>query len=416
MPFKIVFLNRSFYPDITATSQLLTELSEDLVKDCHYQVTVISGRPLIAQGDYQANGFGLKIMRKEYFRGIEIIRVRNTTFSTDSFLGRVSNYLSYFCLSFFAAFCLKKPDLVITLTDPPIIGLVGLTVSRRFHIPLVISVRDIFPEAARGLDNYRNKILDFLLDGINRYCLSLADEVVSLGAAMRKKLIAEKHLDPKKISIIPDWADCRQIVPGPKRNPFSEAHKITEHFVVMYSGNIGASSGLETLVRSARILKTHRDILFVIIGEGIIKNRLKEMAEGYNLENIKFLPYQPKETLPYSLSSADIFVIPLKKGLAGYSAPSKIYSILASGRPYVACIEAMSEIAMMAEEFNCGIICGPEDPWDLAEKILFFHNNDTLRLKMGEDARKAALNFDRNRGVKSYYELCEKLLNAKKNI
>lgn len=413
MPLKIVFFNRSFYPDITATGQLLTELCEGLVKDYGCVVTVVAGRPLVTKGIYTDNFKRREFVRKEDVEGIEVFRVKNTIFSPKSFIGRITNYLTYFFLSFYASFRLKKPDLVVTLTDPPIIGLLGLWTSRRFAIPFIISVRDIFPEAAKGLESSQSKIINFLLDYINRLSLKKAHCVVALGETMRKRLIEEKGVREDKVSIISDWADCRNILPLPKDNPFSSVHNLVDYFVVMYAGNMGASSGLEFVVESANLLKDYRDILFVFVGEGIIKDKLIELSSSYKIENIRFLSYQPLEMLSEVFSSADIFIIPLKKGLAGYSIPSKVYPIMASGRPYIASVEIESEIIQITREFDCGLFARPQDYKDLTEKILMLYNNKELVTRMGENARKAAVFFDRSPGVKKYYESFNKILGNK---
>ncbi|MBN1913129.1 MAG: glycosyltransferase family 4 protein, partial [Candidatus Omnitrophica bacterium] len=289
-------------------------------------------------------------------------------------------------------------------------------VAFRFNIPLVISVRDLFPEAARGLEGSQNKILNLFLDIVTRVSLRRADHVVALGSLMQKRLIESKGVRKERVSIITDWADSKKIAPVPKHNTFSFVYHISTFFVVMYSGNLGASSGVEIMLESARILKDYRDIVFVLIGEGVMKEKLITLAQKYRLENIKFLPYQPQEILPYSFSSADIFVIPLKKGLAGYSLPSKVYPILASGHPYIACVEEESEIFRMAEEFKCGLCAKPQDAADLTKKILIFYKDKDLKLSMGHNARKAALSFDRPQGVRIYYELFKSLLKPKENV
>ena len=152
MLLRLVFFNRSFHPDITATGQLLTELCEDLIEHYNCSVTVIAGNPLTGKDVCAKNTLRARMIKREIFNEIEILRVNNTTFPNKFFLGRISNYLTYFFLSFIASFKIKKPDLVIALTDPPIIGLVGALVSFRFRVPFVISVKDVFPEAAAGVE------------------------------------------------------------------------------------------------------------------------------------------------------------------------------------------------------------------------------------------------------------------------
>jgi glycosyltransferase involved in cell wall biosynthesis len=416
MALSIVFLNRSFYPDITATGQLLSELCQDLVKRYDCRVTVIAARPLIKEAAFKEISFNHKFVRREVWENVEILRVRSTSFTPDSFFKRVVNYLTYFFLAIFASFRIKRPDLVVTLTDPPIIGLVGLWVGFRFGIPFIVSVRDLFPEAARGLGPRQNSLLNSVLDYANRFLLRNADQVVALGEVMRDKLIKEKAIPQEKISIISDWADTVNIRPLPKDNPFSRAQKITDNFVVMYAGNIGVSSGLNILVEAANLLKDSKDIVFVIVGEGIMKNKLMELVRQYKLENIKFLPFQPKGILSEVFSSADIFVIALKNDLSGYSLPSKIYSIMASGRPYVASVGGDCEVSRISLEFDSGVISRPQDSRALADKILYLHAHKEIRFRLGENARRAAAFFDREKQVDNYFRLFKDLIYAKKNI
>ncbi|MBN1914257.1 MAG: hypothetical protein JW788_07665, partial [Candidatus Omnitrophica bacterium] len=126
MGLKVVFFNRSFYPDLSATSQLLTELCQDLIRDYGCQVTVVSGKPLLVEKESPRKGFGLGLTQEDSFNEIRILRVKNTAFARDHLIKRFFNYVSYFILSFLASFKLKKPDIVVTLTDPPIIGLLGM--------------------------------------------------------------------------------------------------------------------------------------------------------------------------------------------------------------------------------------------------------------------------------------------------
>lgn len=411
---RLVFFNRSFYPDVTATGQLLTELCQGLVKEYGWQVTVITGRPMIGQYAEGAKSSRRAFIRREIFEGIEIVRVNNSAFDPRSFMGRISNYLTYFIFSFFASFTLQKPDVVVTLTDPPIVVMVGLWVSLRYKIPFVVSMRDLFPEAARGLEGAQNKFINFLLDRQNRFCLKKATHVVALGNSMRDRLIRDKGLKDNKVSIIPDWADTEAITPVAKENGFSIRHGLARYFVVMYAGNIGASSGLEFVIDTAVAVRAHKDILFVFVGEGILKQRLITLARGYQLENIKFFPFQPKEMLSDVFSSADCFLLPLKKGLGGYSIPSKVYAILASGRPYVACVENDSDIAQITREFDCGIVSPPQDSLALAEKVLFLYGESEQRIRLGLHAREASRVFDRRVGIKKYHDLFKDLLHTKK--
>ncbi|MBI3318511.1 MAG: glycosyltransferase family 4 protein [Candidatus Omnitrophica bacterium] len=397
----IAFFNRSFHPDATATGQLLTDLCEDLLRQHRCRVSVVCGPSDACRGFF---------FDRETYRGIEIFRAKGTRFPKRIFLGRLSNYLTYFLSSCFAGLRLDRPDLVVALTDPPIIGLAGYLTSRRFRAPLVMSYRDIFPEAGRLLENFRNPLVDWALESVNRFLVRKAGRVVALGETMRRRLIEGKGALPGKTVVIPDWADCSEITPGPKQNSFSRSEGLSEKFVVMHSGNIGLSQGLETALEAASSLQELQDLELVFVGDGVKLPDLQKKARALALRNVRFLPYQPKERLKESFASADLFIISLKKGLAGYIVPSKLYGILAAGRPYVAAVEEASEVAAITKEHQCGLLAEPGNAEDLAEKIRDLYRNPALTRRLGENARKAAMGFDRRRGVGAYYKLFSQLV------
>jgi glycosyltransferase involved in cell wall biosynthesis len=390
----IVFFNRSFYPDTGATGQLLTELCEDLVQKFGCRVSVVAGR---APGP---------CLRREQYKGIEIYRAWGTRFSKRTFLGRFSNYVTYFISSCWIALRINRPDLAVALTDPPVIGLAAYLASRRFRVPLVISYRDIFPEAGRLLEDFRSPIVDGILQRVNCFLVRRADRVIALGETMRRRLIEGKGADPARTVVIPDWADCQEITPGPKENPFSKTHGLVDKFVVMHSGNMGLSQGLETLLRAAQRLGDYSDLQFIFVGDGVKRSAIEQQAKELGLSNVRFLPHQPKENLRDSFASADCFIISLKPGLAGTIVPSKLYGILASGRPYVAAVEEGCEAATITRRYDCGLLAEPGNPEDLAQKILTVYHNRALGQRLGTNGRKAALRFDRSAGIQAYYDLC----------
>ena len=171
MGLKIIFLNRSFYPEVSATSQLLSEFCVDLVRRYDCRVSVIAARPLMPDNSCRERRFSSGLVERQDWQGVEILRVKSTTLPPASFLKRIINYLSYFFLGFIATFKIKKPDLAVCLTDPPIVGFLGLWIAFRYRIPFIMSVRDIFPEAARSLGLKRNNLLNFFLDRANRFLL-----------------------------------------------------------------------------------------------------------------------------------------------------------------------------------------------------------------------------------------------------
>src|SRR5581483_9613680 len=239
-----------------------------------------------------------------------------------------SNYVTYFLSACLAGLRLDRPDVVVALTDPPIIGLAAYLAARRFGARFVIAYKDVFPEVARLLDDFRSEAVERGLQAVNRFLARRADRVVALGETMRRRLIEGKGADPARTVVIADWADCAAIAPGPRANAFAARHGLDGRFVVMHSGNIGLSQELETLVEAARALRTVPEILVVLQGEGVRRAALQEQARRLGLPNVRFLPFAPKEALGEAFAAADVFVVSLRAGMAGYIVPSKLYGIL----------------------------------------------------------------------------------------
>ena len=405
----VAFFNRSFYPDTSATGQLLTELCEGLVTSHGCRVSVVAGVPLLPASGLAARA-GWGAVQRERYRGIDILRAPGTRLSKRRFVGRFTNYVSYFLSACYAGLRLERPDVVVAQTDPPILGLAAYLAARRFRVPFVMAYKDIFPEVARLLEDFQSETAYRVLQAVNRFLARKADRVVALGETMRRTLIEGKGADPAKSIVIADWADCSEIVPGPKQNDFSRAHGLADKFVVMHSGNLGLSQGLETLVHAAEGLRGVGDLEVVFVGEGVKKQALQDDVRARGLENVRFLPFQPKARLGESFASADVFVISLKAEMAGYIVPSKLYGILAAGRPYVAAVEEVSEVAAITRRYDCGLLAEPGKPRDLADKILALYRDRPLAERLGANARRAALEFDRSKQVTAYYELFRDLV------
>jgi glycosyltransferase involved in cell wall biosynthesis len=400
---RIVFFNRSYWPDLGATGQLLTELSQDLAKEHGLQVTVVAGGEA-------APSFG--IVARERHEGVEILRAKGTRWGRRGFLGRFTNYISYFVSALWASFKVGKPDVVVALTDPPIIGLVGWATARRTGARFVFLCQDVFPEVASLLEDFRSDAVNALLERVNRFLLRRADRVVALGETMKKRLVEGKGADARKVTVIHNWADSGLLSPGPKDNAFSREHGLHEKFVVMHSGNIGLSQNLDILLAAASSLG---DVVFLLVGDGVRRKPLQDLAASRGLSNVLFLPYQERERMRDSYATADVFVVSLKRGLSGYIVPSKLYGILAAGRPYVAAVEEDSEVAAITRAHDCGLVVAPGDTEGLVHEIERLHRDRSLARRLGENAGRAAAGFERRKQVRAYYDLFERELGASRS-
>jgi glycosyltransferase involved in cell wall biosynthesis len=327
-------------------------------------------------------------------------------------VGRATNYVSYFLSACYAGLKLDRPDVIVAATDPPIIGLAAYMAARRFRVPLVMAYQDIFPEVAVLLEDFHSKTVNRALQMVNCFLATRSARNVALGETMRRRLVDGKGADPGRTFVIPSWADCSEIVPSPRKNAFSEAHGLDDKFVVMHSGNIGLSQGLERIIDVAERLSAFPDIRFVFVGDGVKRAALEAKAKERNLTNVMFLPFQPREKLTESFAAADIFLVSLKRGLAGYITPSKLYGILAAGRTYVAAVEDESEVALITRKYQCGLVANPDSVSHIADCILTLYHDRPVLKRYGEKARDAAYEFDRRAQIHAYFTLFRELVHV----
>ena len=399
---RVCFFNRSYWPDQAATGQLLTELAQDLVSRHGWTATVVAGRALHASQEARGN---LRLISTETHAGVRILRANGTAFDRRRFAGRAANYLTYFASAMASTSRLGPQDVVVSLTDPPILGLAALMAARRACARFVFLCEDIFPEVASLLEDFHNSAVNRTLDRVNRYLLREADAVIALGERMKGRLIEEKGADPSRVHVIHNWADCQAITPGPKDNAFARAHGLADRFVLMHSGNVGLSQNLDLLVEAAARLQSRDRLVIAVVGDGARRQRLQDEALRRGLVNIRFFPYQPKELLHESFATADAFLVSLKPGLEGYIVPSKLYGILASGRPFVAAVDPSCEAATIARDHQCGTVAVPGDVDALVAAIATLYDDPAGALVMGENARRASLRYDRRAAVQKYHEL-----------
>jgi len=319
-------------------------------------------------------------------------------------VGRLTNYVTYIAVSFLGASLVRRPDVVVALTDPPPVGLVGLLVARLRKRPFVLVVKDIFPEVAIQLGVLRNPFVITALKWVQRRLFRGADRLVSIGVDMERRLV-ELGVPPERIETIHDWSDPALVQPLPRPTQFRTARGWDERFVVMHSGNVGLSQDLDTVLDAAALVADDKRFLFAIVGEGASKKHLEQRCIQEGASNVEFIPFQEKTDLSESLGSADLHLITLRSGLTGYIVPSKLYGVLAAGKPFVAAMDDWSEPARVAREFGCGRVVPPHDAKALADAIRELSESADLST-MGEAGRTALeSHFNRARAAESYARL-----------
>jgi glycosyltransferase involved in cell wall biosynthesis len=377
---RLLFLNRSYHPDVEATGQLLTELCSDLAR--RHDVEVIAGRPNFVEAG------GAALVQRDRHLGVDVTRVRNVRFTKKSLLGRALGLVSYLVLALGAALLARRPDVIVVETDPPLLGLLGAVLKRWHRCCLVFYLQDLYPEVGLALGKLRPGVVTRLLHWATQVGLRAADRVVVLGHDMREKVLA-RGVPAEKIDVVPNWADTDLVRPTAGPNPLRAEWGLGDSFVVMYSGNLGLSQNLDPLLAAAANLRG-TPVSFVLVGEGAAKAGLQARAAAMGLDNVRFLPYQPKEQLGVSLGAADVHFIPLRRGLAGCIVPSKLYGVLAAGVPYIAAVDAESETAHVTRQFEAGLVIEPDAAPALTSTISWCLGHRPALAEMGRRGRRAA--------------------------
>jgi putative colanic acid biosynthesis glycosyltransferase WcaI len=390
-------LNQYYWPGIEATAQLLTELCEALAESA--EVTVITG---ILRGHEDEP-------RRVVHNGVEIVRVPSTSFERSKLFARAANYMTYLSNALVRAVRGRRPDIVLCMTDPPVIADIALLVARRYRAPLVVISQDVFPEIAVQLKRLENPVAVRLLRSLVSLYLRRADRIVAIGDTMRQRL-EEKGAPPDRIRVIPNWVDTQRLTPQVRANRWAQGGRLHEKFVVMHSGNVGHAQDLDSLIRAATFLRDLEDIVILVIGSGARHNELVTLAEQLEVDHVHFLYYQSRRVLAQSLSSADVHVVGLAPGLAGYVVPSRLYGILAVARPVIVAADAESETAQVVQRIGCGIVVPPGRPELLARAIRDAHDGKYDLVEMGRRGREwVEREADRSVAVGRYRDLLGEL-------
>ncbi|MGI2323691.1 MULTISPECIES: glycosyltransferase family 4 protein [unclassified Methylococcus] len=385
---QILFLNRFFYPDHSATSQLLSDLAFAL-GESDRKVRVITSRQR-----YDDPGADLPAF--EAVGGVFVHRVWTSRFGRAWLPGRALDYLSFYVSAGWRLWRLTRAgDVIVAKTDPPLISLVGAVVARLRGARLVNWLQDLFPEVAEALGVRMPGLAVRRLRDWRNASLRQARTNVVLGERMAERL-RESGVPAERVEIIHNWADGGTIRPtAAAGNPLREEWGLSGRFVAAYSGNLGRAHEFDTLLAAAELLRGLDGMAFLFIGGGHGYEKLRLEASRRGLANVLFKPYQPRERLGLSLTLPDIHLISLLPALEGLVLPSKFYGVLAAGRPVAFVGARDGELSRQIERHACGASFAPGDADGLAGFLLALSRDGERRERMGRNARTAFENeFD----------------------
>jgi len=382
---KTIFVNRYFFPDHSATSQLLNDLAFDLASRGQ-NIHVITGGQLYT--DPQAS-----LLSEEVICGVNIFRVRTSRFGRARLWGRMLDYLTFYLGATWRLLRLIQPgDVVVAKTDPPMMSVCAGWAAKIKKGFLVNWVQDLFPEVATSLDVYGVRFVAPMLKRLRNRSLQQGRSNVVLGARMAQRL-RDEGVPSDRITVIENWADGEVIQPVPREdNPLLLEWQLEGKFVLGYSGNMGHVHEFKTMIDAAERLKDEHQIAFVFIGGGIARQWLEDETAERGLTNVQFHPYQLTDRLRWSLSVPDVHFVSLRPTLEGLIVPSKFYGIAAAGRPVIHLGDPDGEIARILEREQCGWSFCIGEVGPLARCILGLSQRHTEVAEAGQRARRA---FDR---------------------
>ncbi|WP_253200430.1 glycosyltransferase family 4 protein [Clostridium sp. CF012] len=387
---KLLVYAHYFYPDVASTGQILTELCEGLREE--FEITVICVVP--SYDGKVADKYKGKRIHKEEYNGMQLIRVRVPEFQKKNKISRVKNILAYFFNAIIATFSAGKQDVVFSISQPPILGgllgVIGKTLKRAKYI---YNIQDFNPEQTEAVGYSKNKFILNFARALDKFSCKRADTVVVVGRDMQQTLRArfEGQETPNNV-VINNWIDEEQIYPlsplDPKVVSFKEKYGLKNKFVFMCSGNIGLYYDLENIIKVIGEFKHSTDVVFAFVGDGTMKQTLVDYVVKHDMSNVKFIPYQDKEDLIYSLNAADAHLVTNAKGIKGISVPSKIYGVMASGKAVLGILEEDSEARLLIENCECGMCVCPGDYSNIKSAISEILEDKASFKKLGARGRK----------------------------
>lgn len=376
-------MNRSYWPDMEATGQLLTQLCEALADE--FQVEVIAGQPNSVSADTPADW-----KQRTVHNGVRIHRLRHLQLPKRNLLLRMANYLSFQWSVRRMLKRIGRPEVLVFETDPFTLAKEAGRLMNRQPIRVVGYLQDIHPDVGVALgkvqeSSFVRTLRRDLFDVYHR-CVRM----VVLSEDMRQ-LLLDDGLAEQRVHVIPNWADVQRIRPLEGPNAFRQKHGLADKFVVMYSGNFGMTQRLDHFVQAAALLADDPRIHFVFVGRGSLEQALKQQVQRLGLQNVTITGYQPLSTLNVSLNAADLHLVPLTAQLTRCLMPSKLYGILAAGRPLLTNAPAESELHRLTVQNQVGLVVQPQQIDQIGQKIRWAVDHPDQLRQMGRNSRDLAL-------------------------
>jgi colanic acid biosynthesis glycosyl transferase WcaI len=405
---NLLVLCPHFAPDVAPTGEVMTQIAAGLV-DRGHRLHVVTSLPWYQHHAIEP-GWGGRALRHEDLPWGRVTRVHPFPTDKRNIPARAAAFAGFTALSGLAALLSRsEPDAVLAMSPPLTLGAAGWAVARSRRVPFVFNIQDVFPDVAIELGAITDPRVIAVASWLERETYLRADAVTvlsdDLAANVATKIAGRRGAagSPDKVRVIPNFIDTSWIRPGERENAYRREFGLEGKTVVMYAGNVGMSQSLDLVLAAATHLAHDPDVAFVINGGGAARPGLERAAAG--LPNVRFVDMQPKDRLPEVAAAADIHVVPLRTGLARSSVPSKLYTILASGRPVVASVDPGTEVARTVEAAEAGLAVPPDDAEAFTKALVRLIESPAEAARMGESGRRFVERWASPAAVAEAYDL-----------
>jgi colanic acid biosynthesis glycosyl transferase WcaI len=401
----ILVLCPHFAPDSAPTGVVMTAIVDGLAERGH-RLHVVTALPWYEHHAVDAQWRG-RLVRSEKTPWGRISRVHPFPTDKRNLRARALGFAGFTGLASLRALLTRpRPDVVLAMSPPLPIGLAGLAVARARRAPFVFNIQDVFPDVAIELGLLTDRRVIRAASWAERFSYAHSDAVTVLSDDLRDNVetkLEQRHKrHHTRVEVIPNFVDTVRITPMAHDNAYRREHGLDGKIVVMYAGNVGLSQSLDLMIEAARAMRDRNDIAFVINGGGSALTRLQQAAA--ELPSVVFVPYQPPERLGEVLAAADIHVVPLKRGLAKASVPSKLYSVLAAGRPVLASVDPDTEVDRTIRLAGAGVCVPPDDAVRFIGALRSLIDAPNDRDAMGASGRQFVEGWVSPQAVASHYD------------
>lgn len=388
-PLRVLLIVNHYPPDVNPSGRLMSQLAAGL-RERGLSIDVLTTVPHY-EGFRTDPAYRGRVAVRETASGDHILRVAVfASGNKQNMRHRLLNYLSFGAAATLAGLLWRRRyDIVLASSGSFFTGVSAWILRLVRRARFVYNVQDIYPDVPVRAGQLTNPAAIRGLEMIERFMYKRAAHVTVVSAEQRRILL-EKGVPPGKLTVIPNFVDTEFIRPLPRANAFRSRHGLADKFVIVYAGNLGFAYEFDTLIETAARLRGIEDVVFVIVGDGVLREPVSRALAARGLANVLCLPFQPEADLPELRAAADVHVVPYRRGAAQTSMPSKLYEIMASERPAVVAAEAGTDAHQLVTDHACGLTVEPEHEAQLRSALLALYNDRALAMRLGVAGRKAA--------------------------